>query len=135
MTPSGRPGPDEIWVTCDLIKATDSPIARLQTTASDGQKRAFGQVELTAEGGVVIEGDHPKHGAFTLQGHQATFDQAKGMFLLRGNDSAPATVTLEQFPGAPRQPQTAQKWFYFLHTGEARVEGTNQFQLHQFDQP
>ena len=33
----------------------------------------------------MIEGEHPEHGAFTLRGDRATYDQAKTMFMLEGD--------------------------------------------------
>ena len=96
MTAGGSPGPDTFWITCDSIQVTDSPLARLQNPATDGSRRAFGLVELTAETNVVIEGEHPEHGAFTLRGHRATYDQAKTMFVLQGDGRTPAVVTFQR---------------------------------------
>jgi hypothetical protein len=123
MTPGGGPGPDVIWINCDSLQVTDSPLARIQRPTADGKRRAFGQVELSADVNVVIEGEHPTRGAFVLRGHRATFDQAKTMFALQGDGRTPATVTYQKFPGGPFQDQTAQKIFYWKNTGRFIVEG------------
>jgi hypothetical protein len=82
---------------------------------------------------VVIEGDDPRRGAFTLRGHQATFDQAKAMFVLQGDGREPAVITHQQYPGAPPSDQSAQKIIYYQNTGEVTIQGVNKIQMHQFD--
>ncbi len=131
MTPGGSPEPDVFWITCDSLKVSDSPLARLQAPTSDRRRRAFGQVELQAEVDVVIEGVHPEHGAFTLQGHRVSFDQAQAIFMAAGNDSELASITFQQYPGGPQLPQTAQKIMFFLNTKEMKFQGFQQIQWQQ----
>ena len=130
MDPGGRPGRDAIWITCDELGVAGSPAARGQAAA--GGKNPFGQVELRARGRVVIEGDDPQHGAFTLRGDQATYDQAKTMFVLQGDGREPAVITHQQFPGAPPSDQSAQKIIYYQNTGEVVIQGVNKIQMNQF---
>jgi hypothetical protein len=132
MDPGGRPGPQTMWITCDELGVAGSPAARLQA-AANGRKNPFGQVELIARVNVVIEGEDPRHGAFTLRGHQATYDQAKTMFVLQGDGREPAVITHQQFPGAPPSDQSAQKIIYYQNTGEVIIQGVNKIQMNQFD--
>jgi hypothetical protein len=132
MTPGGTPEPDVFWLTCDSLKVSDSPLARLQTPTGDARRRAFGQVELQAEVDVVIEGIHPEHGAFTLRGHRVSFDQAQAIFMAAGNDAELASVTFQQYPGGPQLPQTAQKIMFFLNTKDVKFQGFKQIQWQGF---
>jgi hypothetical protein len=134
MTPGGSPGPDVIWLECDSLQITDSPLARIQAPAANGGRRAFGQVELTAETNVIIEGEHPEHGAFTLRGHRAAYDQAKTMFVLAGDGRTRANITRQETPGAPFQTQSAQEFIYWQNTGKLKVLGFDKVELNQFDQ-
>jgi hypothetical protein len=131
MDPGGRPGRHTIWITCDELGVAGSPAARAQAAA--GGTNPFGQVELRARVRVVIEGDDPRQGAFTLRGHQATYDQGKTMFVLQGDGREPAVITHQQFPGSPPSDQSAQKIIYYQNTGEVVIQGVNKIQLHQFD--
>jgi hypothetical protein len=134
-TAGGSPGPDVIWIECDSLQITDSPITRIQAPATNGGRRAFGQVELTAETNVIIEGEHPEHGAFTLRGHRATYDQAKTMFVLAGDGRTRANITRQETPGAPFQTQSAQEFIYWQNTGKLKVLGFDKVELNQFDAP
>lgn len=132
MSAGGSPGPDTFWITCDTLQVSDSPLARIQSSSPDGRRRASGLVELSAETNVVIEGEHPTRGAFTLRGHRATFDQAKTMFVLEGDGRLPATVTIQQFPGGPFQDQSAQKIMYWKNTGVLKVVGFSKIDYTDF---
>jgi hypothetical protein len=134
-TPGGSPGPDELWLECDSLQVTDSPLARLQTPSINGERRAFGQVELTTEGNVIIEGIHPQHGAFTINGHRAAFDQAKSMLVLEGNEMKRATITRQPSPGAPFQTQSAGTFIYWQNTGKVKVLDFDQVNMNQFGNP
>src|SRR4029079_2536003 len=86
MDPGGRPGPHTLWITCDQLGVTRSPLAAVALPAGpNGAKKPLGQVELLARTNVVIEGEDPQRGAFTMRGNQATYDQSKTMFVLQGD--------------------------------------------------
>jgi hypothetical protein len=89
------------------------------------------QVELMAEGKVSIEGQEPSQGLFTAYGHRATYDQAKGLFILEGDGVTPATIDQQQFPGAPSSPKSAQRISFNQNTGDVRID---QWQGGRFDQ-
>jgi hypothetical protein len=135
MNAGGSPGKDTFWITCDSLEVTESPLSRLQAPTDDGKRRKFGLIELKAEGHVVIEGEHPERGVFTLRGHQATYDQAKTVFMLKGDPSARATITYQQFLGGPFQTQSARDWSYNQTTGDATVVDFDKIQFDQFNQP
>jgi hypothetical protein len=132
MTPGGAPGQDTFWIRCDSLEVAESPLTRLLPIGPDGKRRKFGLVELKAEGRVVIEGEHPERGGFTLEGHTAAYDQAKTVFMLKGNGATRATITYQQFRGGPLQPQSADSFIYNQTTGEASVTGFDKIQLDQF---
>jgi hypothetical protein len=133
MTPGGSPGRDTFWISCDSLQVNESPLARLQPPGPDGKRQKFGLIELKAERNVVIEGEHPERGAFTLEGHLATYDQAKTLFMLKGDGVKRATITFQQFRGGPFQTQSAQEWSYNQTTGELIIQGADKFQLDQFN--
>jgi hypothetical protein len=133
MTPGGSPGPDTFWLTCDSLQVNESPLARLQPPGADGKRRKFGLVEMKAEGNVTIEGEHPERGAFTIDGQRATFDQAKTLFMLKGDGVRRATITFQQFRGGPFQTQSAQEWSYNQATGDLIIQGTDKIQLDQLN--
>jgi hypothetical protein len=134
MTLDGRPAPDTIWITCERLTASENPYGRLQTPATPGQPRPLGPIDLKAEGGVEIELEHPEQGAINLRGQEATYDQLKTMFNLKGSRSAPAIISQQKFPGAPPSEQTAEGWTYFQNTGEIKINSP-QGTFMQFDAP
>jgi hypothetical protein len=133
MTPGGSPGPDTFWLTCEALQVNESPLARLLPPGPDGKRRKFGLVELKAEGNVTIEGEHPERGAFTINGDRATFDQAKTLFMLKGDGVRRATITFQQFRGGPFQTQSAQEWSYNMTTGDLIIQGADKFQFEQLN--
>lgn len=123
MSPGGDPGPDTIWITCDDLGVTESPTARL-----DGAN--VRQVELKARGNVRVEGQDKKVEGqenrgkmFNATGGEATFDQSKGLFILEGTASIPATIIQQDRLGAPMSPQSAQRMTYNQKTGIIEVQG------------
>jgi hypothetical protein len=120
MTPGGRPGPDAVWITCDKLKVAESPLARLRRTPRGEKPKPFGQVELSAEGSVVIEANHPDEGAIIARGHRATYDQMKSMFVLEWDGRTLATITVQKYPGAQPSETRAQTIIYRLDTGAVK---------------
>jgi len=126
MSPGGSPRPDEVWITSHQLGVTESPMARIANPR-------LRQVELMAQGDVVIEGQDAKQGAFTAYGHRAKFDQSKGQFILEGDGQRPATIEQQQFPGGPRSPQSAQRMTFNQKTGAIKIDGLQKGQFNQFD--
>jgi hypothetical protein len=87
------------------------------------QAAGIGPLELSAEGDVIIEGRVGERGSFTTTSERATYDQLKTMFVLEGNGRQPATLTHEQYAGAPPSETAARKITYVHATGEVKVEG------------
>lgn len=132
MSAGGAPPQGVIWIKCDQLGVTESPLGRIEG-AGAATKRGLGPVELLAEGRVVIEGQDARRGGFTLRGGRATYDQVKTMFVLQGDGRLPATITHQQFLGAPPSEQSAQKLIYWQSTGEVSIQGVNKIQWNQFD--
>jgi hypothetical protein len=126
MTAGGAPKEKEVWITCDKLGVTESVAGRL----ADPRNR---QVELLAEGKVVIEGQHPPQGAFTARGFRAKFDQAMSLFVLEGDGTTPAIVEQQQYPGGPRSPQSAQRMIFNQATGAVSIQGFQGGQYNQFN--
>jgi hypothetical protein len=124
MSPGGDPGPDTIWITCDELGVTESPMAMVNGAAAR-------QVELRAAGNVVIEGQDKQRKLFNATGAQATFDQSKGQFILEGSASRPATITRQEYLGAPLSPQSAQRMTYNQNTGFIEVQGLHRGSMNQ----
>jgi hypothetical protein len=126
MSPGGAPRQGEVWITCQTLGVTESPLARLAGAAAR-------QVELMAEGRVIIEGQDPRQGSFTAQGHRAKFDQSKGLFILEGDGVTPATIQRQQFAGAPSSPQSAQRMEFNQLTGRVKIDGLHKGEINQID--
>ncbi|QDT76283.1 hypothetical protein [Lacipirellula limnantheis] len=128
MSPGGDPGPDTIWITCDQLGVTESPMARV-----DGANAR--QVELNAVGNVVIEGQDKQQKMFNATGGRATFDQSKGLFILEGSDTGPATITQQDYLGAPMSPQSAQRMQFNQNTGIVEIQGLHRGSFNQSGAP
>lgn len=116
MSPGGDPEPEIVWITCDKLGVTESPTSKLTTPATR-------QVELNAEGHVVIEGQDKERSMFNATGHLATFDQSKGQFILEGNAEKPATIIQQKNLASPASPQSAHRIKYNQKSGIVEVEG------------
>lgn len=116
MSPGGDPEPDMVWITSDKLGVTESPTSHLKTPGAR-------QVELKAEGNVVIEGQDKQRSMFNATGHLATFDQSKGLFILEGNAVAPATITQQKNLAAPASPQSAHRISYNQTSGIVEIQG------------
>ena len=117
MSLSGTPGPDTIWITSDRIGVAQNPQARAQGRSGSEA------VELSATGKVIIEGPAGQRGSFTARAKRASYDQAKTMFVLEGDNERPATLIHQEYIGAPRSEQSARKVIYVQKTGEVKLEG------------
>ena len=126
MSPGGSPGPKTVWITCEELSVTESPMARLNAPGAR-------QVELEAREHVVIEGQNARRGAFNATGHIVKYDQTKGTFMLEWDGRTPATIAHQEYPGAPSSPQSARQWSYNLKTGEAKIHGLQHSQINQLD--
>jgi len=113
----GRPKPGTTWISSQKLAVAENPMARMQQAAG------IGPLELSAEGDVIIEGRVGERGSFTTTSERATYDQLKTMFVLEGNGRQPATLTHEQYAGAPPSETAARKITYVHVTGEVKVEG------------
>jgi lipopolysaccharide export system protein LptA len=124
MSPGGEPGPDCIWITCDDLGVTESPMARLNGGAAR-------EVELKAQGNVVIEGQDKQGKMFNATGGRATYDQSKGLFILEGTATLPATIIQQDRLGAQMSPQSAQRMTYNQNTGIIEVQGLHRGSFNQ----
>ncbi|MCA9230016.1 MAG: hypothetical protein KDA57_05165 [Planctomycetales bacterium] len=109
-----NPGPETILISSDRLAVAESPLAMLNRTSS------FGPLELHATGDVRIEGSYGQQGTFTTSSQSATYDQQKTMFILEGD---PATLTRQEFVGAPFSEAAFRKLIYNQATGEIKGEG------------
>jgi hypothetical protein len=124
MSPGGDPGPDTIWISCDELGVTQSPMALVNGATAR-------QVELNAIGNVVIEGQDKARKMFNATGGSARFDQSKGLFILEGSDTAPATITQQDYLGAPMSPQSAHRLEYNQNSGVINVQGLHRGSFNQ----
>ncbi len=113
----GMPELGTTWISCQKLGVAENPLARLQ------QRSGIGPLEFLAEGDVIVEGRVGERGSFTATSEKATYDQLKTMFLLEGTGRLPATLTHEQFVGAPPSETAARKIIYIHKSGEVKVEG------------
>jgi len=112
----GMPGPDTIWISAERLSVAESPLTRMQ------QPSGIGPLELSAQENVTIEGRTGDRGSFTTHSQRATYDQLKTTFVLEGDGRQPATLTHQQYVGAPPSETAARKITYNHATGDAKVE-------------
>lgn len=128
MTVGGRPEKDTFWINCQRLQVARSPLSGV-VVAADGTRKPINQVELLAEGKVVIEGEAPERGAFTMRGHRASYDQPKTQFILEGDGRELAVITHQQSPGAAPSDQSFKKLYYYQNTGDVTFQDIGQMQL------
>ncbi len=126
MADIADPRPETVFVEGERIQVSESPAA---VRPADG----LGAGEVRVAGNVVIEGKASDGSLFTARGERAAYDQAKTMFVLEGTQRRLATITHQQYPGAPRRPQSARKFTYWQNTGEMKAEGVNKLEWTEFD--
>lgn len=114
---SGTPGPDTVWITSDRIGINENPLARGQRVPTSEA------MELYAGGDVTIEGPYLERGTFTAKAEQARYDQFKTMFVLEGSRTHPASLILQEYPGAPFDESVALKLTFIQKTGQVIVDG------------
>jgi hypothetical protein len=113
VTLQGRPARESFWIGAERLRVGISPLAKIKP--GDG----LGPIELLARGNVTIEGRAGKDGSFTTRSETASYDQQKTVFSLEGE---PATVYIEEYPGAARQPTSARTLRYNATTGELGID-------------
>jgi len=123
----GMPGPDTIWISSESLDVAESPLTRLDPN----QQSRLGPIELRAKGDVTIEGPAGERGNFTTHSREAKFNQLKKTFILEGDNQLPATLTYQEFRGAPPQYTKARKLTYFQTTGNVKYEGLMSGELRQ----
>ncbi|QDT01606.1 hypothetical protein [Adhaeretor mobilis] len=122
------PGPNTVWIKCDELEVAESPAGRL--FAPPGGQRLptkMGPLELTAQGRVVFEAQHPTKGFINARGNRSTYDQAKTLFVIEGS---PVNIAHQAHVGAPFNESTASKLQYWANTGEMKgsgIEGSGLF--------
>ena len=121
------PGPDTIVISGDKLIVAESPVVRPDPNAK------MGPMEFTAQGNVVIDGSMGEHGLFNARAHTARYDQQKTMFVLEGDGRRPATLTRQEYVGAPWSETSLQKLIYIQSTGEVKGEGYTGGNFKQID--
>ncbi len=111
------PGPETVLISSDRLAVAESPLGRAT------QGAGLGPIELSAVGNVTIEGSFGERGLFTTSSHTARYDQQKTMFVLEGDGQRPATLTRQEYVGAPFSETAFHKLIYIQATGEVKGEG------------
>lgn len=137
LTKRGMPGPETIWISSESLGVAESPLNRLHRSQSQHRPSdhrptgGLGPIELIAKGNATIEGSVSERGNFTTHSREAKFDQLKKTFILEGDSQLPATLTYQEYRGAPPQNIKARKITYFQTTGNVKAEGLISGQLRQ----
>jgi len=119
--------PDAMTLLCDKMRINEDPIAaRLAAGTANPDSRPLGPVQLKATGNVRIDGQTPAQGAFTAQAAQASYEQAKDLFILEGDGRTPATLWRARQSGSP---PAARKIMYVRSTGHITVDGIQYFEF------
>jgi len=113
--------PEAMTMTCNEMRINEDPVsARAMPDAAGGQKKTIGWIQFQAKGNVQIDGQAPKHGAFSAQADRASYEQAKDVFILEGDGRTPATL---RRAGQIGPPPAARLIRYSRLTNEVSVEG------------
>jgi len=122
------PGPNTVWIKCDELEVAESPAGRLFAPPGGTKKTTkMGPLELTAQGRVIFEAQHPTKGFINARGNRSTYDQAKTLFVIEGS---PVNIAHQAYVGAPFNESTASKLQYWANTGEMKgsgIEGSGVF--------
>ncbi|MCI0333303.1 MAG: hypothetical protein L0228_08785 [Planctomycetes bacterium] len=123
--------PDAMTLSCDEMRINEDPVAaRAMPVAANGQKKSIGPVQFQATGNVRIDGEVPKHGAFSAKAERASYEEAKDAFILEGNGRTPATLWRAGQTGAP---PAARRIRYVRKTNEVSVDGIQYLEIRPQD--
>ncbi len=114
--------PDAMTLTCDAMRINEDPVAaRAVPAAANGQKKGIGPVQIQATGNVRIDGQMPKHGAFSARAARASYERAKDAFIFEGDGRTPATLWRAGQAGAPPAAQRI-RYVRSANNGKGSVE-------------
>ncbi|MCH2113423.1 MAG: hypothetical protein MK171_00705 [Pirellulales bacterium] len=117
QTLRGPPEPDTTWINAERLSVAESPLVRMQSTTG------IGPLELSAAENVTIEGRMGERGRFATHSARASYDQLKTQLVLQGDGRQPATITLQEYAGAPVHEQVAKTIMYNHRTEAMQVVG------------
>ncbi len=110
--------PEGAMLACDELRVNEDPIAaRAAASPYSVGGRRMGPIQLQARGNVHIEGQSPTQGVFDALCDRASYEQSKDMFVLEGNDVAPAKLWQKKQPGVDPIPFEARKIRFVRSTG------------------
>jgi hypothetical protein len=131
MRPESLP-PDAMTLSCDRLRINEDPVASQATPQPGSEKQPIGPVQLVAESNVRIDGQAPRHGAFSATAARASYDQLKDAFILEGDGRTPATLWRQGQQGAPPQAN----WIrYVPSTGQISVDKIQYIEITPQDIP
>jgi hypothetical protein len=131
MRPESLP-PDAMTLSSELLRINEDPVAARAALAPGSEKQPIGPVQLVAERNVRIDGQAPRHGAFSATAARVSYDQAKDAFILEGDGRTPATLWRQGQQGAPPQAN----WIrYVRSTGQISVDKIQYIEITPQDIP
>ncbi|MBN2022198.1 MAG: hypothetical protein JW809_05345 [Pirellulales bacterium] len=136
----------------DRVRAVFGPVPTWQSTLPDDDPDALGDrgaqlgcehltvvempsptggesaAELSAAGNARIEGRQ-----FTAWGNQVTYDQRKGLLILKGDGPNDATLSYQTRVGGPETSVSGQEFYYWPATQRVSGSGLHSFEMDQFN--
>ncbi|HUG92025.1 MAG TPA: hypothetical protein VML55_14395 [Planctomycetaceae bacterium] len=92
---------DAGWMSSDSLRIIQHEVADAGRRGDDGPA---GYIELQATGNAELEGR-----SFNAQADVISYDESKGLYILRSNGSHTATICHQEQPGAKKSVATAQR--------------------------
>ncbi|MEM6330203.1 MAG: hypothetical protein AAF790_08140 [Planctomycetota bacterium] len=116
--------PDSATLACNVLQVAEDPLARYQSPLAGpaATSRRLGPLELIAQGGVRLEGASRGGGSFNAVASQASYSQAKELFVLRGDALAKASLWVQQSPTEGRLKHTSAELSYWRKTGVVQTK-------------
>ncbi len=106
--------PETVTLACETLEVNEDPLSRSVA------KGKIGALEIRAIDNVEIEGRSAKNGVFQAQAMNASYSQAKDLFVLEG-DGQQEAVLRSRDPGTGRY-GTAEARVIKYHRAEPRIE-------------
>jgi len=139
----------------DRVQAVYGPIPTWQSTLPDDDPDALGPrgVQLTCEHLNVVEMPSPTGGddvsvelvashnarvrsqRFTAWGHQISYDDRKGLLILKGDGRTDAFLSYQTEVGGPEQRISGREFLYWPQTQQIGGDGIQSLEVEQFSLP
>ncbi|HEX5470471.1 MAG TPA: hypothetical protein VFW73_01225, partial [Lacipirellulaceae bacterium] len=116
--------PESMTLTSNYLRINEDPLsARTAPSPNSTGGKPMGPLQLQAQGDVRIDGQTLGQGEFTIQSDRASYDQAKDMFIVEGDERTPAKLWRRPQTGTMGPPVEARRFKYNRSTNTPQIDG------------